>query len=46
MDDLCAGLAPPAQIPVALQCTAQEIDWAMNGSAEVKSMWIPARPQP
>jgi hypothetical protein len=45
MGDLCAGLDSPAQIPAALQCTQQEIDWATSGSKAVKNMWIPARPQ-
>lgn len=46
VEDFCQALDRQDQLPAALQCTAQEIDWAMSGSKEVESLWIPARTQP
>ena len=46
MGDLCEALGQHEQLPAILQCTPQEIDWAMSGSNEVETMWIPARTQP
>jgi len=46
LGDLCEGLAARDPLPAALQCTAQEIEWATSGSDEVKDLWIPARVQP
>ncbi len=45
MKDLCRGLDHGRPLPAPLRCTSQEIDWAMQGSGKVRSMWIPARPQ-
>lgn len=44
--DFCKDLDRQDQLPSALQCTQQEIDWAMSGSNEVGTLWIPARTQP
>lgn len=44
--DLCAALVSEEPLPPALQCTAKEIDWAMSGSNEVGTLWIPPRTQP
>jgi hypothetical protein len=44
--DFCAGLDHEDPLPQALQCTPQEIDWAMSGSPIVESMWIPPRIRP
>jgi hypothetical protein len=46
MGDLCEALDQQEQLPAILQCTTQEINWAMQGSREVETMWIPARTQP
>jgi hypothetical protein len=46
LGDLCESLAPHDPLPATLQCTSQEIDWAMSGSDEVDTLWIPARTQP
>lgn len=43
--DYCLGIAGRAPLPKALQCTAQEIDWAMENSASIATMWIPPRGQ-
>lgn len=43
MDDLCRELARPGPLPAPLQCTTQEIDWAMQGSDRVGTMWMPPR---
>ena len=41
--DLCLAIKPHHPLPAALQCTRQEIDWAMRGAREVETLWIPAR---
>ena len=46
MKDLCRGISRRKPLPAPLRCTAQEIDWAMQGSDEVRTMWIPGRAQP
>jgi hypothetical protein len=46
MKDLCRGLSSRNPLPAQLRCTAQEIDWAMQGSDEVRTMWIPERVKP
>ena len=43
MSDLCDGIAGAGPMPAALQCTPQEIDWAMQDSDRVATMWLPAR---
>lgn len=44
MADLCRELLRPGPLPAALQCSMQEIDWAMRGSERVRTMWLPPRP--
>ena len=44
--DLCEGLEHGDELPAALQCTPQEIEWAMTGSDEVDTLWIPPRAPP
>ena len=46
MRDLCRGVAKTKPLPEPLRCTAQEIDWAMQGSKKVRTMWIPERQHP
>lgn len=46
MKDLCRGLGAAGPLAVPLQCTPQEISWAMDGSDRVQTMWIPKRPAP
>jgi len=46
MKDLCRGLDSFSPLPAPLKCTSQEIDWAMQGSDMVRTMWIPGRTQP
>ncbi len=41
--DFCTNILADEPLNEPLQCTAQEIDWAMDDSDRVKSMWIPAR---
>lgn len=43
MADLCKALITKEAFPRQLQCTRDEIDWAMEGSPKVGTMWIPAR---
>lgn len=45
MADLCRGLAGSGPLPAPLQCTQQEIDWAMQGSDRIRTMWLPPRPE-
>lgn len=46
MKDLCQVLAKTKRLPVPLMCTPQEIDWAMQGSKKVGTMWLPSRKLP
>lgn len=46
MKDLCRRILNAGPLPEPLKCTPQEIDWAMQGSAKVRTMWIPERTQP
>lgn len=46
MPNLCENILASTPLHPALQCTRNEIDWAMNGSVRVQSMWIPARKLP
>jgi hypothetical protein len=46
MKDLCRRLGAGKPLPAPLKCTAQEIDWAMQDSDEVRTMWLPPRVQP
>lgn len=43
MADLCDRIAGSGPMPAALQCTPQEIDWAIHASDRVATMWLPAR---
>ena len=45
LGDLCAQLRAPEGLPVALQCSDEEIDWAAIGAPEVETMWVPPRAQ-
>jgi hypothetical protein len=46
MVDLCKGSEGTDPMPAVLQCTLQEINWAMNASDRVATMFLPAREQP
>ncbi|MCP5083648.1 MAG: hypothetical protein GY948_18325 [Alphaproteobacteria bacterium] len=46
MKDLCQGVLKAKSLPTPLRCTPQEIDWAMQASKTVRTMWIPGRKHP
>lgn len=46
MRDLCRGILNSGPLPEPLKCTSQEIDWAMQDSDKVRTMWIPERTRP
>ena len=46
MQDLCRDVVKDKPLPEPLRCTAQEIDWAVQGSKQVRTMWIPERQLP
>ncbi|NNF80743.1 MAG: hypothetical protein HKN05_22185 [Rhizobiales bacterium] len=46
MKDLCQGVLKADRLPAPLRCTPQEIDWAMQASKKVRTMWLPTRKHP
>jgi hypothetical protein len=43
MEDLCKRVQVYTQLPAALACTPNEIEWAMTANKRVQSMWLPSR---
>jgi hypothetical protein len=41
--DLCEGSGQRDELPAALRCTRQEIEWAMDESEKVENLVIPPR---
>ena len=42
-DDFCEGSGQRDELPAALRCTRQEIEWAMDESEKVENLVIPPR---